>query len=763
MSEKKINREWVKTAAIIFLAIMLVLTFFSNTIMNMSLPEVSTSNIQYGSIKTQVRGSGSVISVENYSVTFPYTREVKSVAVRQGQKVNKGDVIFVLEESESEELAAARKNYENLKYEYDKMLINSAGGGEYGTLQRQIAQLTKDLDKAKAKLETLTADTALYEAEHERLTAEIKALNKKITAKQNEITELEAEKSAIGYTPTEEEVLTGKKTDVTYEQYVSAATQSQELEKAVDEAETKLTAEKKALEALEKELARIESKLADLPSTEKIEALEKEITQSDRNIAELERSLKYLKQEFYDSTTNRDLESLYDKFKSKQKTYLKAKEAYEELLASGTASADEIEKAKQKYYDASNAVDDAYDAYNAVLTAEEEQATAEEKALAEAETKLKYALEDNNALKTELAEYKENYYKTEEYEAQKKTVEEKIEAAEDAVYIAQTVYDNAVTDKEAVEKSLDKIRNGYKYGKVQEYDSSISAKKDELDALKEQLEELNEQLSDLESDKPEDEKNVEKEIESLEEQLEEANESLEEKKLTASDEDKLQAIEIERAGKNLDEALEELNKLEAKVTSNEIIAPVSGVIESINVTSGQKIQPDATIAEISLAEKGFRMTMTVTQEQASKLRPGINAEITSYIPYDSNVSVTLDSIKSDTANPGSRQKILEFIVTGDVTSGQNLSVSVGDKNASYENTVPNTAIREDSDGKYILVVDSKATAISTRYTTRRVAVNVVASDDTRSAITGEFDSYAYVVTTSSKPISTGEQVKLADD
>ena len=35
MEEVKVKkREWVKTAAIIFLSVMLVLTFFSNTIMN---------------------------------------------------------------------------------------------------------------------------------------------------------------------------------------------------------------------------------------------------------------------------------------------------------------------------------------------------------------------------------------------------------------------------------------------------------------------------------------------------------------------------------------------------------------------------------------------------------------------------------------------------------------------------------------------------------------------------------------------------------
>ena len=42
MTEQKVkNRGWVKNVAIIFLAVMLVLTFFSNTIMNASLPEAA--------------------------------------------------------------------------------------------------------------------------------------------------------------------------------------------------------------------------------------------------------------------------------------------------------------------------------------------------------------------------------------------------------------------------------------------------------------------------------------------------------------------------------------------------------------------------------------------------------------------------------------------------------------------------------------------------------------------------------------------------
>ena len=58
MEVKVKNRGWVKNAAIIFLAIMLVLTFFSNTFMNHSLAEVATQSVTSGSITAKVRGTG---------------------------------------------------------------------------------------------------------------------------------------------------------------------------------------------------------------------------------------------------------------------------------------------------------------------------------------------------------------------------------------------------------------------------------------------------------------------------------------------------------------------------------------------------------------------------------------------------------------------------------------------------------------------------------------------------------------------------------
>ena len=126
MEETKVSkREWVKTAAIIFLAILLVLTFFSNTIMNATLPEVAAQQIEGGTINAKIRGSGTVGANETYDVTINQTRKIASVLVKVGQSVNAGDTLFLLESQESDEVKAAQDELDQLELSYEKSLIDA--------------------------------------------------------------------------------------------------------------------------------------------------------------------------------------------------------------------------------------------------------------------------------------------------------------------------------------------------------------------------------------------------------------------------------------------------------------------------------------------------------------------------------------------------------------------------------------------------------------------------------------------------------------
>ncbi|NLB17039.1 MAG: RND transporter, partial [Clostridiales bacterium] len=102
-------------------------------------------------------------------------------------------------------------------------------------------------------------------------------------------------------------------------------------------------------------------------------------------------------------------------------------------------------------------------------------------------------------------------------------------------------------------------------------------------------------------------------------------------------------------------------------------------------------------------------------------------------------------------------------VEGDVTIGQSITFTLGDRSAEYDTVVPNSAIREDSNGKFVLVVESKSTPLGTRYKAARIDVQVVASDETKSALSTSFFGNEFIITTSTKPIKAGDQVRLVNN
>ena len=172
MDQKVKKRGWVKNAAIIFLSVMLVLTFFSNTIMNRSLPEVAAQYAQSGTINAKIRGSGTVTANETYEVKVTDSRKVQSVAVSLGDEVKVGDVLMVLSSGDSEELETARAELEAAELEYQKALIN-ASSADYAKQNRDIQNAREDLEEAQAILSMYSpVDPAALKASQDKVNAQ---------------------------------------------------------------------------------------------------------------------------------------------------------------------------------------------------------------------------------------------------------------------------------------------------------------------------------------------------------------------------------------------------------------------------------------------------------------------------------------------------------------------------------------------------------------------------------------------------------------
>lgn len=120
----KIRKDKIKNIAIVFLSVMLVLTFFSNSILNRALPEVATAYVEYNTITERVRGTGTVEAMDPYTVVSKDTRTIESVAVSVGDMVTKDQVLFYLEDAESEELTAKEEEIKAKEEELSKQVLD---------------------------------------------------------------------------------------------------------------------------------------------------------------------------------------------------------------------------------------------------------------------------------------------------------------------------------------------------------------------------------------------------------------------------------------------------------------------------------------------------------------------------------------------------------------------------------------------------------------------------------------------------------------
>lgn len=617
MTEQRVkNRGWLKNVAIIFLAVMLVLTFFSNTIMNASLPEAAVQYVQSGSITTQIRGTGTITAKEVYEVKTTTSRKVQSVLVTKDQEVKVGDVLLILAAGEGTETDELKTQLETAKYSYQQKLINMSGGGS-------------EVTRAQEKLqEAIAARDAI-------------AVN--ITAEDIELAKVRYETAKEYYQ------------QLTYE--------------------------------LEDAGGYVEGGKGDTL---------KELSDAV-NAAQLE----------YDSNCIR---------------YKNEKYYIEDILAS--------EAARQLYKDkqaCAEAIADVFAAstgsLNDYFVTYAESTAAERNALG-----LKNYTFDPDASYVKdlpsqaLADIAKGY--------------NAIREARDALTKAQDAYNKAVESMQPQNEALNK---------------QVTEAKREMDALEAEYKELSDKKTAYDTAKDN--------VVSCENALQ-----------TLLKTSKLDNLELSKMANEIAELEAKLEKLsggekdaEGNVTGGQIVSEVNGVVKEINVTAGNNTDPATAVMTIEVPDRGYTVSMNVTNEQAQKVTIGDAAEISTGYWGSSGLSGKLVGIRNNTSAGQSGGKQLVFDVTGsDITSGTQVSVSIGQRSQNYDTIVPNSALRSDSNGSFVLVIVAKSSPLGNRFVATRVDVTELAKDDVNTAVSGGLSAYDMVLTTATKPVEDGMLVRLPD-
>lgn len=621
MEMKVKRREWVKTAAIIFLVILLVLTFFSNTIMNYSLPEVATQSVQSGTINAKIRGTGTVAANESYEVTVEQSHKVASVLVKEGQEVKVDDVLFRFEGGESDELKAAQDALDQAEQGYEKSLIEAGNAA---------AKENREIQKAR---DAYNEALAVYQQYSSMSASQIAT---KLAEAEIKLKDLQIESSQA------------------QQDYDNAKAEYDQLASQISGLETDISGYEKLVASAQSELDSLEDKKR---AADSAEALYR--TDYDELLSLAGGSVALAAGYANDEAL---LMSIIPG--SVENPAQKAKQlatAFNSLTEATTA----LERAVGNYR--------SYDAAHIAITDERDNAS----------TNLQDAEGELRRLKKQQGD--EDYLNDLKY--------------------AVTEANQAVTDQQA------------EYDKLSKASSAAATMKSAKDTLENLVFEQN--LADSAS------------------------------------------VDMKAAKESIEKQRKNVEKLQKESEGGEVKSPVNGTISSLAISAGQTANAGTTLAKIDVTDRGYALKIPVTNEQAKKVTIGEKAELVNYWWGGDDISATLESIGTDPANPSSGKQ-LTFRLDGAVEPGQSITLSIGQKSANYDCLVPNSAVRSDNNGSFVLLVTSKSSPLGNRYTATRVSVNVLASDDTSTAVTG-LSAGDFVLTTSSKPVSSGMQVRLADE
>ena len=218
------------------------------------------------------------------------------------------------------------------------------------------------------------------------------------------------------------------------------------------------------------------------------------------------------------------------------------------------------------------------------------------------------------------------------------------------------------------------------------------------------------------------------------------------------------SIDMEASKKAIERKQKEVEKLRENADELEVKSSVSGTIASISASAGKSIGgEEQPLATINVTDRGFTVKIDVTNDQAKKVKTGDTAELVNF--WGGDAVATLDQI---TSSQTAGNRTLVFTLTGDIQAGQNVTLSIGQKSANYDALIPLSGLREDSNGKFVYVLESKSSPLGSRYIATRVTVQELARDDKSAAVSG-ISSGDFIITTSNKPVEAGKQVRLADN
>ena len=288
MAKGSARRARVIKAMIAFVALLAVLTFFSNTIMNMTIPKVMGSYASRGNLSYSNGSRGEIVVDNQTEIKGLEGRVVDEIKVTSYDSVKKGDTILTLKPIEDDETLASKKNtlktLERTKAYEARQPKQSTDFSAYtdtiNSAKTTLSEAKDTLKKVQNKKNVINSNQKIIDEESVNevsLQAAVDAAAKTVEDLKTQIDKVETEKA-----PLDAQITVYKETntpDPTEDELLNNSTPYAILVNKVKEKEEEI---KKLKELLAPAEARMKEAAADLAECQgKIEKAESEIASLD--------------------------------------------------------------------------------------------------------------------------------------------------------------------------------------------------------------------------------------------------------------------------------------------------------------------------------------------------------------------------------------------------------------------------------------------------------------------------------------------------
>ena len=402
---------------------------------------------------------------------------------------------------------------------------------------------------------------------------------------------------------------------------------------------------------------------------------------------------------------------------AKQQLELKrAQEDYEETIAKNTVSDGKANEALQKAADAKS-------------QAEKELNSAKD-ALAQAEKEL-------NAVKEELQNVKDAAAAEQSKDTADQTGEaEKKDTADQTGEAEKKDTNSTITQKlQQLEEAVQEKQNTY-----DTIQAKVTEKQAALDSASVALEEKQEQLESNTSTAEDAKKAAERAVEDagLSADIDHTQE--------------INAISLEQFQKQL----EKLKIL--KQQNGEITAPSSGIITKVCVETGQKTTDTAAVV-MSDEQSGLFFTATTDSKNREYLSVGDNATITGVGKETSDCSI----VSLETSKDGSSIKVSIAMQGDDFLPGESAQMTATRKSEIYDYLVPVTAVWQENNKAYVLLLEMENTVLGEQYIARKAEVQILDKNSSYAAVSGNsLSADCQIITDSDRTVGNGDVVRMTE-